>query len=260
MPDTGRMVATCRASTKKLMQLERPDSLLTVLGSTPDAKETAALRRYFDDTRQLKAANATVLRRQVAASKPSRDIEQMIAALTGEAAHLRTAAEAIDGHHMDRFADELADAAASRDRAVKAADETGLEACARLGGFGRPSEATYTDLGSGKAFDNECSNTSDFTSAVSCDAPHMFELFGGWIIRGDGRPFPGEETLFMAASDGCTSQFSSYVGLDMHRSVFSIKVLTPNETAWAQRDYSIYCVLQRRDRNPTIGSAFKVEQ
>src|SRR5262245_12170259 len=255
---TNATLAVCKTSAKELDQLDRPSSLLTALGSNLSAAQIGELRQFFIDTQRLKAANADRLRKTLAGIRHSSKVDQMVSALADEAALYGTAANAIARNDLTQFSSALLKAASRRNDALKDAKGSGLAPCAELGGFGRPSQATYTDLGSSTNFENLCADEN--FSVLSCDAPHLVEQFGGFILPGDGTEFPGRDLLSDVASSRCSDQFSPYVGLDSDQSVFEIRVLTPNATAWAQRDYSNYCILERRDGQLTIGSAFKVNE
>jgi hypothetical protein len=217
-----------------------------------------ALRSFFNETGRLKADNVASLRKLSVPGPDAPNVKAMTGALTREAQAYEAAANFVAAD-KPRFVAALTDAARQRADALKAAKRAGAVTCAELGGFGKSSEAQYTDLGSGVTFKNVCGSATGAT-VVSCDAPHALEQFGGFILDGKGKQFPGRDTLVQVASDGCARQFAPYVGVDTDASVFQVTVLTPNATAWAQGDYSVYCVLELKEGQLIIGSAFKTQQ
>ena len=255
---TAQALATCRATTLHLDQLERPDFLLTAAAATLTAEQARKLDSFFDETSRLKASNVESLRKLSVPSDSVSKVQAITAALAEEAQSYRDAARSVVDD-KPAFLRALTDAAQHRADALRAAERVSLVPCAVLGGFGKPSEAQYTDLGSGVTFKNVCGDATASTT-LSCDAPHAVEQFGGFILNGKGRDFPGRDTLVAVASEGCGQQFSAYVGIDTSSSVFKVTTLTPNSTAWAQGDYSVYCLLALKQGQTIIGSAFKVEQ
>jgi len=70
---------------------------------------------------------------------------------------------------------------------------------------------------------------------VDCAEPHDMEAYASMQVEGD--EFPGLDELESQASDFCTEEFDSFIGLPYAESTdIDINFLYPTEDSWSSRD------------------------
>ncbi len=79
-------------------------------------------------------------------------------------------------------------------------------------------------------------------SAVPCDTPHDFQVFGQFDVS-DATEYPGETALVDQADTGCVDRFEAFVGLDFASSRYGLSYLYPTPDTWAAGDREILCSL-----------------
>ncbi|MFJ2553176.1 DUF2510 domain-containing protein [Microbacterium sp. NPDC087591] len=77
---------------------------------------------------------------------------------------------------------------------------------------------------------------------VPCDLPHTDEVY--FIYQLDDGEFPGDDTLFEGAWDGCVAQFESFTGIAYEDSVLDFYSYQPTEYSWTRaNDRTVQCII-----------------
>lgn len=112
------------------------------------------------------------------------------------------------------------------------------------------------DLEVGDCFNADDVSTVDDVTVLSCDASHVYEVFGLTEYQADdAAAFPGDDALNAAADRACRTAFQAYVGVAYDDSEWSGTFINPSEETWAQGDREILCVLHTADETQVTGSA-----
>lgn len=97
--------------------------------------------------------------------------------------------------------------------------------------------------------------TSDVTdiTVLPCDEPHVFEAIAGSEMP-DG-DYPGEAAASTAATEFCSAEFRSFVGMDFESSVLELLYFYPVEESWnSADDREILCFVAEEDEAPSTGT------
>ncbi len=112
------------------------------------------------------------------------------------------------------------------------------------------------DLEVGQCFNADDVSTVDQVTAVSCDASHVYEVFGlSDYEAADDADFPGDDALSSSADEACRPAFEDYVGVAYDDSEWFGTFINPSEETWAEGDREIVCVLHTEDKTEVTGSA-----
>jgi hypothetical protein len=118
------------------------------------------------------------------------------------------------------------------------------------------SEVSALDLEVGQCFNTDDVSTVDQVTVVSCDATHVYEVFGlSDYEAADDADFPGDDALSSAADEACRPAFEDYVGVAYDDSEWFGTFINPSEDTWAEGDREIVCVLHTEDETEVTGSA-----
>lgn len=96
-------------------------------------------------------------------------------------------------------------------------------------------------------------STPEWSSAVypvSCDDPHMFELYANTDIPESLLPageYPGDEAVWDAADSVCYSALEDYVGEAYEDSFLEFWSYIPTEASWKYDDRRVLCVVFDED-------------
>jgi len=106
-------------------------------------------------------------------------------------------------------------------------------------GFKKPVKVVYKkspvfSLKTGDCFDPQ----GQSYTLVSCDSPHVAEVFGTFTLT--GTKWPGDAALQAAASSGCTSRLTSYLNPQLAISLASTYVY-PDSVAWRAGTRTVIC-------------------
>ena len=106
-------------------------------------------------------------------------------------------------------------------------------------GFKKPVKVVYKkspvfSLKTGDCFDPQ----GQSYTLVSCDSPHVAEVFGTFALT--GTKWPGDAALQAAASSGCTSRLTSYLNPQLAISLTSTYVY-PDSVAWQAGTRTVIC-------------------
>jgi len=129
-----------------------------------------------------------------------------------------------------------------------------LAGCSLLGNITSGSDtSTGTDTSDGNDTDvftiavGDCLNDGDVEGEVStvktidCAEPHDSEAFAS-VIMDDG-DFPGDQAVADQAVADCTTQFTSFVGIDYNASALNFSYYYPTSASWEQGDREILCLV-----------------
>ena len=106
-------------------------------------------------------------------------------------------------------------------------------------GFKKPVKITYKkspvfSLKTGECFDPQ----GQSYTLVSCDSPHVAEVFGVFALT--GTKWPGDAAAQAAASSGCASRLTGYLNPQLAISVSSTYVY-PDSVAWQAGTRTVIC-------------------
>jgi len=106
-------------------------------------------------------------------------------------------------------------------------------------GFKKPVKVTYKksalfSLRTGDCFDPQ----GQSYTLVSCDSPHVAEVFATFALAGD--KWPGSTAVAAAASSGCASRLTDYLNPQLALSLASTYVY-PDSTAWQAGTRTVVC-------------------
>ena len=118
--------------------------------------------------------------------------------------------------------------------------------------------ASVMNLKVGDCFNyNDSSTQVSAVEAVSCDAPHMYEVYNNSDI--DEKKYstaPTGDDLNTEISLACYDAFEMYVGVAYEESAtYEVTSFYPTTGSWAQGDRTINCLITSKDGQPTTGSA-----
>lgn len=123
-----------------------------------------------------------------------------------------------------------------------------LSGCSALGGAGgtptptptAADEVDVTSLAVGDCLDADSRRVTPTVPVVSCSAEHDSEVYAEITVPGD--VFPGPDEITRRAVDGCTTAFSSFVGVQYEASTLDYAYYFPTEGSWATGDRRILCL------------------
>jgi hypothetical protein len=110
------------------------------------------------------------------------------------------------------------------------------------------------DLNVGDCLNGNAQGVVGTMDRVTCDQPHVFEVYHAFDIAGN--VFPGEQSVTQQAETGCIAAFEGYVGKDYQQSALFLNTLWPTADSWVQQnDREVLCMLHNQDMSPRTGSA-----
>jgi Septum formation len=126
-----------------------------------------------------------------------------------------------------------------------------------LGGAGGRGQATDVfDLAEGDCFSPLEGKQGTQVEVVSCDAPHVFEVFHIFDHPAAGsEPYPGRSEISAYAEELCISPFEEFVEKAYDESQWSLTTITPTKETWSVGDREIVCTLSLEDESEVTGSA-----
>jgi hypothetical protein len=78
-------------------------------------------------------------------------------------------------------------------------------------------------------------------SIVPCVQAHDMEAYSFFDMPAG--PFPGDEAITEAATEGCSIAFHNYVGLSYDESIYLVSWFTPTLESWSQGDQEVVCLI-----------------
>ncbi len=78
-------------------------------------------------------------------------------------------------------------------------------------------------------------------SIVPCFQAHDMEAYSFFDMPSG--PFPGDEVITEAATEGCSIAFHNYVGLSYDESIYLVSWFTPTLESWSQGDQEVVCLI-----------------
>lgn len=108
-----------------------------------------------------------------------------------------------------------------------------------------PAEGSDTDVFTIAVGD--CLNDGDVEGEVStvktidCAEPHDSEAYAS-VIMDDG-DFPGDQAVEDQAVSDCTTEFTTFVGIDYNSSILNFSYYYPTSASWDQGDREILCLV-----------------
>jgi hypothetical protein len=84
---------------------------------------------------------------------------------------------------------------------------------------------------------------------VDCDLEHDSEAYAQVVL--DEGDFPGDAAVKAAAEQGCSDDFSAFVGLDYASSALDYAYYFPTQGSWATGDRRILCLVGDPDARVT---------
>ena len=88
--------------------------------------------------------------------------------------------------------------------------------------------------------------------AVPCSDPHDNEFYAAFEVSYD--EFPGHSVIEAAASEGCTSRFEGFTGIDYESSILEIYPMYPTEGSWDVGDREVICAVFHMEYEKLTGS------
>ena len=101
--------------------------------------------------------------------------------------------------------------------------------------------ASVQALVTGNCFNGGSGSEVDNVPTVPCASPHDQEVFATLVVAGD--IYPGDEALKSQADSGCSTAFTSFVGLPFEQSALQVTYYRPSTTTWAGGDRTIDCLI-----------------
>jgi hypothetical protein len=132
-------------------------------------------------------------------------------------------------------------------------DDGGANAAAESGG----GETTDVfDLAEGDCFSAVEGKEVTEVEVVSCDQPHVFEVFHVFHHPAGGdEAYPGDSEISTSAEEECIGAFEEFVGIAYEESRWFLTTITPSEETWSVGDREIVCTLSVEDESEVTGSA-----
>ena len=112
---------------------------------------------------------------------------------------------------------------------------------------------SVTELQVGDCFsepDASSTQVSD-VDVVDCATPHQHEVYSTYTITSS--TFPSSSEMDDETQTACYDSFTSYVGVSVENSTYSIFTLTPTESSWSMGDRTIKCILAASDDSSNPG-------
>ncbi|MGL4339767.1 MAG: septum formation family protein [Rhodoglobus sp.] len=100
------------------------------------------------------------------------------------------------------------------------------------------------DIKLGNCFNNEDVSKAGEVNKVKildCSQPHDAEAFKKIIMPGTS--FPGDKAVSDAAVAGCTSAFTTYVGIEYDQSKLDFAYFYPTAATWEEESREILCIV-----------------
>lgn len=93
---------------------------------------------------------------------------------------------------------------------------------------------------------------------LSCDNPHIYEIYHAFDISGD--VYPGDDEVVTEAQEVCLDKFEGFVGIDYTASELEISYLYPTSDSWTLGDdREVLCMVLNLDGSSRSGSAEGLE-
>lgn len=93
---------------------------------------------------------------------------------------------------------------------------------------------------------------------LSCDNPHIYEIYHAFDISGD--VYPGDDEVVAEAQEVCLDRFEGFVGIDYTASELEISYLYPTSDSWSLGDdREVLCMVLNLDGSSRSGSAEGLE-
>lgn len=89
---------------------------------------------------------------------------------------------------------------------------------------------------------------------LSCDNPHIYEIYHAFDISGD--VYPGDDEVVTEAQESCLAEFEGFVGVQYEDSALEISYLYPTQNSWTLGDdREVLCMVINLDGSSRTGSA-----
>ncbi len=93
---------------------------------------------------------------------------------------------------------------------------------------------------------------------LSCDNPHIYEIYHAFDISGD--VYPGDDEVVAEAQETCLATFEGFVGIEYEASELEISYLYPTSDSWSLGDdREVLCMVLNLDGSSRSGSAEGLE-
>lgn len=90
------------------------------------------------------------------------------------------------------------------------------------------------------------------TKTIDCAEPHDTEIYAS-IMLDDG-DFPGDDVITAEMTEGCVTEFESFIGFSYDASIYDYSAYTPSSETWAAGDREILCVVYTLDGTQVSGT------
>ena len=136
-----------------------------------------------------------------------------------------------------------------------------LAGCSALGGAGAlssptptgPPEVSVLDLQVGDCIAAGGAGRATVTvPVVDCAEPHNGEAYAMLPLTGEA--FPGTDEVTDSAVTGCTSEFTTFVGVEYAASALDFAYYYPTATSWKAGDHEILCLVVDPGTETVTGS------
>lgn len=119
-----------------------------------------------------------------------------------------------------------------------------------------PETGSVMNLQIGDCFNyDDSGSTVSKVDFVSCDAPHMYEVYNNSDIDDSVySSVPTGDALDEEIQKACFSAFESYVGIPYPDSIYHVQSLQPTVGSWAGGDRTINCLITSADGTELVGS------
>lgn len=96
--------------------------------------------------------------------------------------------------------------------------------------------------------------TVDAVDKLSCDLPHVYEVYHVFDLR--SQEFPGDDEVGRLAEAGCVAAFERFVGEPYEDSKWFLSYLQPNADGWRRiGDREVVCMVHNEAESKVTGSA-----
>lgn len=98
-------------------------------------------------------------------------------------------------------------------------------------------------LGLGECFNRAALVDADPATApqIKCSKTHDIQIFASFPVEGE--EYPSTEALMNVATSKCTSEFTTFVGLEFSISSLDFEYFYPSESSWSAGDREINCAI-----------------
>jgi hypothetical protein len=105
----------------------------------------------------------------------------------------------------------------------------------------------------GTCFDGSEGDNITSVPILDCSEPHDFEVYDVFDYSATDS-YPGDDSMFAAAQEGCLATFDAFVGMAYMDSTLDLFTLSPTSGSWDEGDREVVCAVMNVDRTKLVGS------